>query len=104
MTLTRARIEEELKRLELPDGGDVVSRDMLRALSIEAGEVRFVIEAPTHEAASRMSPLRDAAERMIADLPGVTKVSVALTAHGPAQSGPAASGSAPRPAAGPTIG
>ena len=35
-----------LARIALPDGGDLISRDMVRALSAEAGAVRFVIEAP----------------------------------------------------------
>jgi ATP-binding protein involved in chromosome partitioning len=57
---------------------------MIRALTIEGAAVRFVIEAPTPEVASKMGPLRDAAEKIVRDLDGVSSVSVALTAHGPA--------------------
>ena len=84
MTISRERIEQELSRIALPDGGDLVSRDMLRALSVEGGTVRFVIEAPSPEAARAMVGLRQAAEAAIARLEGVEAVSVVLTAHGPA--------------------
>ena len=84
MSVTRDQVMESLKRIELPDGGDLVSRDMLRALTVEEGTVRFVIEAPSPEIAAKMEPLRAAAERMVGQMDGVTKVSVALTAHGPA--------------------
>ena len=95
MALTRARIKEELKRLDLPEGGDLISRDMIRALTVEGDDVRFVIEAPSPEIAQRMGPLRDAAERLIGSLPEVAKVSVALTAHDSAQSAKSPAGSAP---------
>ncbi|RBI77532.1 sodium:proton antiporter [Roseovarius sp. TE539] len=100
MALTRARIEEELRRLDLPDGGDLISRDMVRALTVEGGEVRFVIEAPTPESARKMGPLRDAAERLIDSLPEVTKATVALTAHGSSQPAGSSSGPAQGPEAG----
>ena len=62
---------------------------------IEGGEVRFVIEAPSPDIARQMEPLRAAAERAVAELPGVSKVNVALTAHGPAAKGPAPGTGAP---------
>lgn len=85
MTITRERIEAELTRFDLPDGGNLVSRDMIRALSIEGAQVRFVIEAPSAEAAHQMETLRAAAQRAIEALDGVESASVVLTAHGPAQ-------------------
>ncbi len=88
MALTRDAIEAELKRLTLPDGGDLISRDMVRALAIEGGEVRFVIEAPTADLARQMEPVRAAAEQAVAAMEGVEKTSVALTAHGPAAKAP----------------
>ncbi|WP_299353644.1 Mrp/NBP35 family ATP-binding protein [uncultured Shimia sp.] len=84
MPITEAQIHEVLARLELPDGGDLVSRDMVRALNIDGGQVRFVIEAPSAEVAQRMEPLRKAAEHAVGQISGVERVSVALTAHGPA--------------------
>jgi len=81
MSITRADIEARLALLELPDGGTLISRDMVRALSITGSEVRFVIEAPNPEMARMMEPLRAAAERAALSLPGVSHASVALTAH-----------------------
>ncbi|MBR9652076.1 Mrp/NBP35 family ATP-binding protein [Thalassovita aquimarina] len=104
MAITREKIESALEQIELPDGGTLVSRDMLRALSIENDTVRFVIEAPDPDAARAMEPLRAAAERCVASLDGVSSVTVALTAHGPAPQKPAPSlkvGGHPKPQAEP---
>ncbi|UXX82007.1 Mrp/NBP35 family ATP-binding protein [Roseovarius pelagicus] len=92
MSVTRAQVEARLAELELPDGGTLIGRDMVRALSVEGAQVRFVIEAPSPDVARQMEPLRAAAERAVAELDGVTGVSVALTAHGPAAKAPPAAG------------
>ncbi|MEM9240867.1 MAG: Mrp/NBP35 family ATP-binding protein [Pseudomonadota bacterium] len=84
MTLTRSLIEAELDQLQLPDGGTLVSRDLIRALRIDGDAVSFVIEAPNPDVARHMEPLRKAAEAAVGQLPGVGKITVALTAHGPA--------------------
>ncbi len=88
MALTRDDILNELRRIELPDGPNLVDSDMIRALSVDGGEVRFVIEAPTPEAAAALAPVRDVAERAVKSIAGVEKVSVVLTAHGPAAKTP----------------
>ncbi len=77
----RDAILAALSKLELPDGGTLVSRDMIRALKIEAGSVQFIIEAPTAGIAAQMEPLRRAAEAVVAQLDGVTNAKVLLTAH-----------------------
>ena len=74
-----------LKAVALADGGDLVSRDMVRALSVDGGVVRFVIEAPDANAARGLEPVRAAAEQRVARLAGVRSVSAILTAHGPAE-------------------
>ena len=106
MSITKAEIEAALNRIALPDGRSLIAHDLIRALAIEGGNVRFVIEAPSPEVARQMGPLRDAAEKAVSDLPGVQSASVALTAHGPAQAKPAAPslkiGGHPKPQAGPT--
>ncbi len=94
MSDKRQEILGVLKGLALPGGGDLVSRDLVRAISIEGESVRFVIEATSAEEARLLEPTRVAAERAVSTLPGVTSVSVVLTAHGPAQK-PAAPSSAP---------
>jgi ATP-binding protein involved in chromosome partitioning len=93
MTQTRETILEALRRLTLPDGGDPVSRDMVRALKVEGGRVSFVLEAESPDMARKMEPVRLACEGLVRKLAGVEQVSVALTAHGPAPKAP--SGAAP---------
>jgi ATP-binding protein involved in chromosome partitioning len=90
MSVTRTEVLAALSRLTLPDGGDPVSRDLIRALTVEGGTVRFVIEAESAEAAQRLQGLRRAAEETVRALPGVTSVSAVLTAHAPAARAPAA--------------
>jgi len=85
---SRDEILTELARLGLPDGGDPVSRDMIRAVTISGGAVSFVIEAPSPEIARQMEPLRQAAIAAVERLPGVESVSALLTAHGPAAKSP----------------
>lgn len=99
MTLTKDVILDALGKLQLPDGGTLISRDMIRALSVapDTGKVQFVIEAPSPEMAQVMEPLRKAAETAVGQLGGVTSVSVALTAHGPSAAKPAASPTTPPP-------
>jgi ATP-binding protein involved in chromosome partitioning len=105
MSVTREQVLGALGRIALPDGGDLVSRDMIRALGIDGGSVRFVVEAPNADLARVMEPHRAAAEQVVRALPGVTSVSVILTAHGPAPAKPAAPsltiGRHPTPQAGP---
>ena len=105
MTQTRDTILDALRGLTLPDGGDVVSRDMVRALRVEGGKVSFVLEAESPEVAGRMEPVRLACEGLVRKLPGVEQVSVALTAHGPAAKAPPPPslkfGGHPTPQAGP---
>ncbi|KRS12332.1 sodium:proton antiporter [Roseovarius atlanticus] len=83
MTEILDNVRRELDRLELPDGGTVISRDMVRAMRLEGGEVRFVLEAPSPEMARHMEPLRAAAERAALSVEGVTSAQVALTAQAP---------------------
>ncbi|WP_425098608.1 P-loop NTPase [Tropicibacter sp. S64] len=69
-----------LEKLELPDGGNLISRDMIRALRADSGAVRFVIEAPSAELARLMEPLRKAAEEVVSRVEGVTEAHAVLTA------------------------
>ena len=83
MTPTHEQILAALSSLGLPDGGNLVSRDMIRALSVDNGAVRFVIEV-SPEQAPKFSGVRDAAQAIVSRLEGVESVSAVLTAHGPA--------------------
>ena len=92
MSVTRDSILDVLGRLSLPGGGSPVSRDLIRALSVEDGPagaiVRFVIEAPTPEEARALAPVQAQAEAALKALPGVAQVGVVMTAHGPAKKEP----------------
>lgn len=81
MTVTRQSVIEALRGVPLPGGGRLGDSDMLRALTIEGGEVRFVIEAPSAEVARDFGPVKDLAERRVSDVRGVDRVFVILTAH-----------------------
>jgi len=81
MPLDRDLVLAQLAGLPLADGGDLVSRDFVRALTVDGGDVKFVIEAPSAEVASSMAAVRDAAEAAVRAMPDVTSVSVVLTAH-----------------------
>ncbi len=84
MALTTDDVRAALGAIALPGGGDLISRDMVRALDVTGGAVRFVIEAPDPDMARTMDPVRQAAEAAVRALPGVASVSAILTAHGPA--------------------
>ena len=83
MSVTRETVLAALARISLPDGGDLVSRDMIRALTIEAGQVRFVIEAASPDQARTLGTVEAAAQAAVRALPGVDAVQIVLTAHGP---------------------
>lgn len=85
MSASKETVMAELAKIELPDGGDLVSRDMVRAVTVEGDQVRFVIEAPSAEMAKQMAPVEAVARRAVESLDGVAKASVILTAHGPAE-------------------
>lgn len=88
MAITIEQIRAALSRVAIPDGKDLISGDLVRAIQIDGSVVRFVIEAPSPEIARLMEPVRKAAEAVVGDLPGVSQVTVALTAHGPASKPP----------------
>ena len=62
MALDMAGVQKVLAGIGCPGGGDLVSRDLVRALSVDAGQVRFVIEAATPEDARALAPAQAAAE------------------------------------------
>ena len=84
MAITRERILDALKQIETPDGGDLVSRDLVRAVQVDGGAVSFVIEAENPDKARMLEGARQAAESAVGAIDGVARVSALLTAHGPA--------------------
>lgn len=94
-TPTREDILEALSGIAVPGGGTLVSRDLVRALVSEGGVVRFVIEAADPAEAKALEGASAAAEAAIKALPGVERVTVAMTAHGPAPQKAAPAGEPP---------
>lgn len=82
--LERETVLGVLSGVMVPGGGDLVSRDLIRALGIEGGAIRFVIEAATPSEAQALAPVQAEAEARLRALAGVTSVQVVMTAHGPA--------------------
>ena len=92
--LNEAAILEALKAVRDPDrGADIVSLGMVSGLVLKQGNVGFSIEVAPERGPS-LEPLRKAAERAVAAVPGVLSVTAVLTAH----SEPAPAPQPPRPA------
>ena len=78
---TRDAVLEALKTITDPaSGADIVSSGMVRALNVENGTVRFVMEIDPARAEA-MEPVRAEAEAKVKALSGVEQVSAMLTAH-----------------------
>ncbi len=74
-------VTEELKKFVDPASGkDIVASGIVKALTIEDGTVKFVLEIDPARA-KEMESLRASAERRLMALDGVEKVSAMLTAH-----------------------
>ena len=80
MSLTRDTVLAVLARFTLPDGRDLVSADSVRALSLDDGKIRFVLEVAP-EIASAAEPVRASAVAALEKLAGPGNVSAILTAH-----------------------
>ncbi|SHL69532.1 iron-sulfur cluster carrier protein ApbC [Roseibium suaedae] len=87
---------ERLSTIKGPDlEGDIVSLGLISDVFVSDGRVAFSITVPA-ERARELEPLRQAAEKVVREVPGVETAMVALTAERAAGSGAAR---APAPAA-----
>jgi ATP-binding protein involved in chromosome partitioning len=82
--MDEAQVRATLEEIALPEGGSFLSRDLIRALEVKDGAIRFVIEAATPAEAQALGPAQAAAEAALRALPGVQSVKSVMTAHGPA--------------------
>ena len=100
------RVRDVLAKISVPGGKTLISADLVRALQVSDGAVRFVIEAPDAQFARALEPARAQAEALLKALPGVSSVQIVTTAPAgraspvAAQSGGA---SAPPPGAAPNL-
>ena len=93
MAVTERQILDALGHIADPEkGSDIVSLGMISGLAIRDGNVAFAIEVD-HERGPQLEPLREAAEKAVEALPGVTSVTAVLTAQAPPRNRPT-----PRPA------
>jgi len=69
-----------LKAVATPSGTDIVSAGMVKALTVDEGKVRFVLEVPGHQAQA-LEPVRAAAQAAAEAVAGVASVSAVMTAH-----------------------
>ena len=100
MAATRETVLFELQQVLLPGGANLVSADLVRALNVENGVVRFVIEAPDADSARALAAVQAEAERRLRALPGIERVQIVTTApaapRGPAQHSHASHSPAPQ--------
>ncbi len=69
-----------LKNVETPAGTDIVSAGMVKALTVDDGAVRFVLEVPGAQA-KVFEPVCAAAQTAAGAVKGVKSVSAVMTAH-----------------------
>jgi ATP-binding protein involved in chromosome partitioning len=83
-TVNEAQVLDALRKVADPDrGSDIVTLGMISGLAVKGGNVGFSIEVDPKRGPA-LEPLRQAAERAVDALPGVTSVTAVLTAHRPA--------------------
>lgn len=86
-TLTKELVLDSLKKVKGPDlDGDIVSLGLVSDVFINDGRVMFSIAVDADRAAA-LEPLRQAAEKVVSELPGVERAMVVLTAEKKAGSG-----------------
>lgn len=84
MAVTKEAILGVLAGIKTSNGSNLVGQDLVRALDISGGSVKFVIEAASADEARLLTNARDEAEAAVKAIAGVEDVSAVLTAHGPA--------------------
>ncbi|MBK0326674.1 Mrp/NBP35 family ATP-binding protein [Rhodobacteraceae bacterium F11138] len=78
---TRDAVLAELKQITDPSSQqDIVSAGLVRALTVEDGAVRFVLEIDPARAQA-MEPVRAEAESRVQGLDGISSVSALMTSH-----------------------
>ena len=77
--MSREQVLEVLKGIDAP-GGDIVSTGVMRALNVDGGTVRFVMEINPAQA-SAYEGVKAAAETALSALDGIDAVSIIMTGH-----------------------
>src|SRR5262245_13033931 len=83
MSLSREEVIERLRRVRGPDmQSNIVDLGLVSEILLKDGRVSFSITVPS-ERAAELEPLRQAAEKIVRDMEGVTSVMAVLTAEKP---------------------
>ncbi len=81
MALTRDDVLAALGQIKMPGASnDIISAGVVKALTVDGGDVRFVLEIDPAKA-SEMEPVRAAAQAAAEAIGGVKSVSALMTAH-----------------------
>ncbi len=100
--VTKEQVLEELERVKGPELSDnIVALGLISEIVIHKDKVYFAISVDPARA-EELEPLRQAAENVVMELPGVSSATVTLTADHKAGSAPAAAPKGPPP--GPPMG
>ncbi len=98
MSLTKEAIIERLRRVKGPNlEGNIVDLGLVSEVLVKDGRVSFAITVPAHRAAE-LDGLRQAADKIVREMEGVTSVAAVLTAE--RTGGGAGNGSVRSPGAG----
>src|SRR5215510_6809576 len=82
-TPTKDQVVERLRRVKGPDlQGNIVDLGLVSEILLKDGRVSFSITVPA-ERAAELEELRQAAEKIVRDMEGVTSVLAVLTAEKP---------------------
>jgi ATP-binding protein involved in chromosome partitioning len=91
MSISREQILERLRQVKGPDlQGNIVDLGLVSEILLKEGRVSFSITVPPQRA-QELDPLRQAAEKVVRDIPGVTGVVAVLTAERASGNGPSQS-------------
>ena len=80
MSATRDDVLKVLGKIDAPGGGNLAGSGMVRALTVDDGSVRFVLEIDPAQSQA-MQVVKAQAEESIKALDGVSEVAVVMTAH-----------------------
>ncbi|MFI0395208.1 Mrp/NBP35 family ATP-binding protein [Paracoccus jiaweipingae] len=86
-SITRDQVLAALRGLATPSGADMVDAGLVRALAVDDGRVRFVMDIDPAQAEA-MKALRDRAQAALSALPGLRDVQIVMTAESPKKAPP----------------
>jgi ATP-binding protein involved in chromosome partitioning len=96
MSVNKDQVIDRLRRVKGPDMQDnIVDLGLVSEILLQDGRVSFSITVPA-ERAAELEPLRQAAEKVVRDMPGVDRVVAVLTAEKPRGAPGGGSGAAGR--------